>query len=118
MRLKRFFFLKDTIFFYLKQEARSYLEFATLIKEKAAFCKLGDFYVPVLALVFTMGINDPQLREKFLEIENCTLEQALAIAQKKRSSSLRRQLVFKLWALFSLYKSLHNHRPIQLSCRK
>ena len=30
-----------------------------------------------------MGINDPQLREKFLEIENCTLAQALATAQKK-----------------------------------
>ncbi|VDD92643.1 unnamed protein product [Enterobius vermicularis] len=70
-------------FFHLKQEAKSYLEFATLIREKAAFCELGDFYVPALALVFTVGINDPQLREKFLEIENCTLEQALAIAQKK-----------------------------------
>ena len=30
-----------------------------------------------------MGSNDSQPREKFLEIENCTLEQALAIAQKK-----------------------------------
>ena len=60
------------------------MEFATLIKEKAVFCELGDFYVPALALVFTISINDPQLCEKFLEIENCTLEQALAIAQKKK----------------------------------
>ena len=70
-------------FFKLKQEARSYLELATLVKEKAAFCKLGDFNVPAFALVFTLGINDLQLREKLFEIKNCTLEQALAIAQKK-----------------------------------
>ena len=83
MGLKRFFFLERYHFFHLKQEAKSHLEFATFIKQKASFCELGDFYVPALALVFTMDINDPQLHEKFLEIENCTLEQALAIAQKK-----------------------------------
>ena len=30
--------------------------------------------MPALALIFTMGISNPHLREKFLEIENCTLE--------------------------------------------
>ena len=82
---KKFLFLERYHFFKLEQESRSHVELATFIKEEAAFCELGDFYVLALALVFTMGINDVSLREKFLEIENCTLEQALSIAQKKEN---------------------------------
>lgn len=40
--------------------------------------------MPTFVLVFTICINGLQLNEKFLEIENCTLEQALAIAQEKQ----------------------------------
>ena len=81
------FFFSERPFVHLEEGARSYLELAALIKEKAALCESGNFYVPAFALVFTMGINDPQLREKFLEIEYCTLEQALAIAQKKEQTT-------------------------------
>ena len=73
---KKLLFSERYHFFYLKQESRNYVEFASFIKEKAAFCELSDFYVLAFALVFTMGINKVSLREKFLEIENCILEQA------------------------------------------
>ena len=73
---KKLLFSKRYHFFYLKHESRNCVGFACSIKKKAAFCELGDFYVLALALVFTMGINNVSLREKFLEIEKCILEQA------------------------------------------
>ena len=82
---QRSYCFQNVTVFYLKQKSWSYVEFATFIKKKAAFCGLSYFYVPALALLSTVGINDVSLRDKFLEIENCTLKQALSIAQKKEN---------------------------------
>ena len=86
--LKRMHGVKTLLFaehyrlYHLEQGSQSFPEFANIIKERAALCSLGDFYEPALALVFTMGINDPHVRAKFLKVEDCTLDQALSVAQK------------------------------------
>ena len=59
--------------------------------EKAVPCSLGDFYEPAVALVFTICVNNPGARAKFLELKNCTLDRALFIAQKRTQNAAETQ---------------------------
>ena len=77
-------YLSGTIsfFFYLKRGSQPFLKFANTILERVHLCLLGDFYELTLALVFTMGTNSRRVRAKFLEPEDCALNQALYVAQR------------------------------------
>ena len=85
-------YLSGTIsFFYLKQGSQSFLKFANTILGRVHLCSLGDFYELTLALVFTMGTNSRRVRAKFLEPEDCALDQALYVAQRHTQNAAETQ---------------------------
>lgn len=79
--LKALLFMERYRLLHLKQGSQSFFKFDYSVKESAFINPSGDFCGPAPARVCTMGMNDPYVRAKFLELEECSLDQGLFIAQ-------------------------------------
>ncbi|XP_044748562.1 uncharacterized protein K02A2.6-like [Coccinella septempunctata] len=102
-------------FFTRKQlEGETIEQFATDLKNKAKSCEFGDLKESLIKDILTCGLQSQNLRERLLQDDQKTLEEAIQLCLSVESSRKQSSLISKAGStvpINSLYKSQNGVHP-------